>query len=126
MNEYETKRIDDLASIHDGAVKLAAAELGVTSFGLQVLDFPAGFSHYPAHDHAQDGQEEVYVVLSGSADFEVAGERVPVEAGAMLRVAPEARRTLVPGSDGVRILAIGSATGGTYERPEDFQLAARR
>jgi hypothetical protein len=53
---FTFKTIDQLHSIHGGAVKLAAAELGIESFGLQVLDFPAGFDRYPEHDHAQDGQ----------------------------------------------------------------------
>lgn len=124
MEGYKAKRIDELASIHGGAVKLAGAELGVETFGLQVLDFPAGFDHYPAHDHAEDGQEEVYVVLAGSADFTIGGEPVTVEAGGLVRVAPGVMRALVPGPDGVRLLAIGCAPGGTYERPADFQLAA--
>jgi hypothetical protein len=125
MDAYRAKRVDELASIHHGAVKLAGAELGVESFGLQVLDFPAGFSDYPEHDHVRDGQEEVYILLDGSAEFEIAGERVSAEVGSMLRVAAEARRTLTAGPSGVRILAIGCAPNGIYERPEDFRLAAR-
>lgn len=121
---YTVKQIDGLRAIHHGAVKLAAAELGVESFGLQVLDFPAGFDGYPEHDHAADGQEEVYVVLRGSADFAIDGERVAVGAGEMLRVDPYARRRLDPGPDGVRILAIGCAPGGAYARPQDFRLEA--
>jgi uncharacterized cupin superfamily protein len=122
MGEYTVKAIDSLRSIHDGAVKLAGAELGIRSFGLQVLDFPPGFEDYPEHDHADDGQEEVYVVLRGSAAFEVDAERASVEAGQMVRVGPAARRRLTAGPDGVRILAIGCAAGRPYERPEAFQL----
>ena len=51
---YTVKTIDELESIHHGAVKLAGAELGIRSFGMQVLDFPARFSDYPEHDHAED------------------------------------------------------------------------
>lgn len=125
MEGFTLKRIDELSSIHHGAVKLAGDELGIQSFGMQVLDFPAGFADYPEHDHAQDGQEEVYVVLEGSAAFEVAGERVSAGAGSMLWVGSGSRRRLEPGPRGVRILAIGCAPGGSYERPEDFRLAAR-
>ena len=123
MNAFTVKRIDELSSIHHGAVKLAADELGVQSFGMQVLDLPAGFD-YPEHDHAEDGQEEVYVVLAGSADFTVAGDRIQADTGSLVRVAPESRRTLVPGADGVRLLAIGCAPGGRYERPDDFRVGA--
>jgi uncharacterized cupin superfamily protein len=121
MNGYTLRRIDDLASINHGAVKLAGDDLGVESFGLQVLDFPGGFADYPEHDHAHDRQEEVYVVLAGSADFEIAGERARAEAGTMLRVDADARRTLVPGPDGVRLLAIGCSPEGAYERPAAFR-----
>lgn len=123
MDGFTLKRIDELESIHGGMVKLAGADLGVESFGLQVLDFPAGFEHYPEHDHSEDGQEEVYVVLEGSCEFEVAGERARAGAGTMLRVASGTRRTLEPGPYGVRILAIGCVPGGTYERPADFRVA---
>lgn len=125
MSGYTFKEIEELAAIHDGLVKLAGAELEVESFGLQVLDFPAGFAHYPEHDHSEDRQEEVYVVLRGSAEFRVDGEQVALPAGGMLRVSAGVRRSLVPGPDGVRILAIGCTPGGGYERPESFSRVAR-
>lgn len=124
MNGFTVRRIDELPAINHGAVRLAADELGVRSFGLQVLDLPAGFADYPEHDHAEDGQEEVYVVLEGSAEFEVAGDRLSAEPGTMLRVGPESRRNLVAGPSGARILAIGCAPAGTYQRPEVFRVGA--
>ena len=126
MTAFTVKAIDEMQAHFHGAVKLAAAELGIESFGLQVLDFPPGFTDYPEHDHAEDGQEEVYVVLRGSGEFEVDGERVSLDPGRMLRVAPEAKRRLEPGADGIRILAIGSTVEGRYERPADFQLSHAR
>jgi len=123
VSGYAVRPIDGMAAVHGGLVKLAAAELGVRSFGMQVLDFPAGFSDYPAHDHADDGQEEVYVVLRGAAECEVGGERVRLDPGRMLWVGPGTLRRLEPGPDGVRILAIGSPTDGSYERPAGFRLA---
>ncbi len=122
---YTMKTIEELEAIHHGAVKLAGAELGVSSFGMQVLDFPAGFANYPEHDHAADGQEEVYVVLAGQADFVVDGEQLTVSSAQMLKVDPASKRKLQPGKDGVRILAIGCTPGGKYERPEDFRLGVR-
>ena len=124
MNGYTLRRIDDLRSINHGAVKLAGDDLGVQSFGLQVLDFPGGFGDYPEHDHTHDRQEEVYVVLAGSAEFEIAGERAQADAGTMLRVDADARRTLVPGPEGVRLLAIGCSPDGAYERPAAFRTGA--
>ena len=78
MDGFTVKAIDEMEAINDGLTKLAGAELGVESFGMQVFDFSPGFPDYPEHDHSHDGQEEVYVVLRGSAEFELDGERVPV------------------------------------------------
>jgi mannose-6-phosphate isomerase-like protein (cupin superfamily) len=126
MGGYAVRAIDEMEGIHHGAVKLAGAELQVESFGVQVLDFPAGFDGYPEHDHAADGQEEVYLVLRGSAGFTIDGALVPAAPGTMVRVAPESRRRIDPGPDGVRILAIGSVVEGSpYERPADFRLGVR-
>ena len=122
---YTVKRIDELESIHHGAVKLAGAELGIRSFGMQVLDFPAGFSDYPEHDHAGDGQEEVYVVLRGHADFVIDSEEMTISQGEMLKVDAASKRKLQPGQDGVRVLAIGCTPEATYQRPEAFRTGVR-
>jgi|SRR5579875_1570025 len=125
MSGYTVKAIAEMQTLHHGAVKLAGAELGVESFGMQVLDFPPGFTDYPEHDHAADGQEEVYVVLAGSGDFEIDGERVPMTSDRMLRIEAGRTRKLWPGPQGIRILAVGCTPSGIYERPEPFRLAAQ-
>jgi mannose-6-phosphate isomerase-like protein (cupin superfamily) len=125
MSPFTLKQIDELDSINHGAVKLAGDELGVQSFGLQVLDLPAGFADYPEHDHAHDRQEEVYVVLAGAARLVVDGEQIQAGVGSLVRVDPAATRKLVPGPEGVRVLAIGCAPGGDYERPDVFRVAAK-
>ena len=121
MSGFTQKQIDELPAINHGAVKLAGDGLGIQSFGLQVLDLPAGFTDYPEHDHVGDGQEEVYVVLDGSAAFEINGAHTDADAGTIVRVDAAARRKLLPGADGVRILAIGGVPGA-YERPEGFRV----
>src|SRR5215208_915509 len=68
---YAVKKIDDMEAIYLGAFKRARAELGISSFGMQVMDIPAGAEQYPEHDHSEDGQEEVYLALRGSAEIEI-------------------------------------------------------
>jgi mannose-6-phosphate isomerase-like protein (cupin superfamily) len=124
MSDYTVKRIAEMEAIFHGSFRLAAAELGVESFGMQVFDLPAGFADYPEHDHSEDAMEEVYVVLRGSAEFEIDGARVPIDSERMLRVGAGTRRKLHPGPEGVQILAIGAVPGKLYERPESFKLGA--
>jgi quercetin dioxygenase-like cupin family protein len=122
VSGFTVKAIDEMATLHDGLLKLAGAELGVESFGMQVFDFPGGFADYPEHDHLAEGQQEIYIVLRGSAEVEVDGERVAIDAGRMLSLAPATRRKLHPGPDGVRLLALGCTPGRLYERPAAFRL----
>ena len=93
------------------------------TLGLSLMKLAPNFRIPFGHKHS--GQEEVYVVLAGSAELTVGGERVQADAGSLVRVEPEATRRLVPGAEGVRILAIGCAPGGGYERPDSFRVSAR-
>jgi uncharacterized cupin superfamily protein len=124
MGEYTVKRIDELEAIYGGSFKRARAELGVSSFGMQVLDLPPSVTGYPEHDHGQDGQEEVYVVLRGSADMDIDGEHVTIDPGTLVRVAAGTKRKVVPGDKGARLLVIGGIPGRVYEAPAVTELGA--
>ena len=122
MDPYTAKPIDEMTAINDGITILAGAELGVEAFGMQVFDFPPNFPDYPEHDHGDEGMEEVYLVLEGSVEFEVEGDRVALGPGGMISIAPASRRKLRPGPHGLRILALGGVPGEPYERPQGLDL----
>jgi mannose-6-phosphate isomerase-like protein (cupin superfamily) len=124
MADYAVQRIDEMDTAFLGAFKRARAELGVESFGMQVIDLPPNFDRYPAHDHADSGQEEVFLALRGSGTIEVGGELVPLDAESIVRVGPEEERKVVSGPDGIRILALGGTPGQAYEAPEVSQIGA--
>jgi mannose-6-phosphate isomerase-like protein (cupin superfamily) len=124
MGSYTVKHLNEMESIYGGAFRRAAAELGIESFGLQVFDMPPDFQQYPEHDHAEDGQEEVYVILRGSGEFDIEGERVAVDPETILRVPAGTKRKLLPGPDGVRVLALGGVPGKLYQRPDVFKLGS--
>ena len=118
MADFTVRRISDMAARYGGAFKLARAELGVTSFGLQVIDFPPNADRYPEHDHRGDRQEEVYVVLSGWGEIEIEGDRVSLAPDTLVRVGATARRRITAGADGLRVLAVGVIPGEPYDPPE--------
>ena len=113
--------IDELKAVEEFLegfrFRRAGAELGATPFGMSVIDMPADATAYPEHDHSSEGpgnppahqlgQEEVYIALRGSADVQVDGHRYKLDANHIIRVGPTARRKILPGPDGVRLLAIG-------------------
>src|SRR5437763_2429650 len=87
MADVTHMRIDQLDAIEgflDGfTFRRAGAELGVTPFGMSIIDMPPETTAYPEHDHSSEGpgnppahqlgQEEVYIALRGSADVQVDG-----------------------------------------------------
>jgi len=118
MSDYTAKRFDEMATSKGGAMKFARHSLGVTSFGMQLLDLPPGGGRfYPNHDHLDDGQEEVYVVLGGGGAISIDGEEIALEPDMAVRVGPDPKRQLLPGDDGLRLLILGGVPGKAYEAP---------
>ncbi len=125
MTDYNVKRFDEMEPLLGGFFLRARASLGASSFGMQIVQMPADAGDfYPNHDHADIGMEEVYVVLSGEADFEIEGEgeRVHVGPETAIRVGPATHRKIHPGPEGVRLLALGGIPGGVYEAPDYTEL----
>ena len=67
MADYTAKRVSEMEAGFQGGFVKARAELGVTAFGMQVIRLPPNFTDYPEHDHAESGQEEVFLPIGGSA-----------------------------------------------------------
>jgi len=123
MADYTVKRFEEMEPILGGFFLRARASLGASSFGMQILQMPAGGGDfYPNHDHANTGTEEVYVVLDGEADFEIEGERVHLGPETAIRVGATTHRKIHPGPAGVRILALGGVPGGVYSPPAFTEL----
>jgi len=122
MADYTAKRIDEMEAAFGGGMKKARAELGVESFGMQVIDLPPNYSDYPEHDHASDGQEEVYSAITGSGEIDVEGERIPLNPDVLVRVGPTTKRKIYAGPEGLRMLALGGTPGAIYEAAEFTEL----
>ena len=124
MADYTAKRIGDMEASYGGGFVKARAELGVTAFGFQVIQLPPGFEGYPEHDHADTGQEEVFLALTGSGWIDIEGERAELDGETLVRVGPKARRKVYSGPDGLRLLAIGGSPGEAYEIVPTTELGA--
>ena len=75
MADVTVKRLDEFEAIFGGGFRRVRAGLGVTSFGIAVMEIPPNFKMYPEHDQSHDGQEEVYTALSGGRRWSSAARR---------------------------------------------------
>ena len=82
-------------------------ELDCGNLGVTVVEADAGWEGME-HDHAEDGEEEVYVLLDGEATLTVEGETVDLEPGDAVRVDAEDSRTLTFGADDSRMVIAGA------------------
>jgi uncharacterized cupin superfamily protein len=124
MSDYTAKKISDMEAGFGGGFVKARAELGVTAFGMQVIQLPPNYSDYPEHDHAESGQEEVFIAIGGSGHMEVGGDRVELDGDTMVRVASEVKRKVFSGDQGLRMLVIGGSPGEAYKIAEMSELGA--
>ena len=124
MADYTVRRIGEMEAGFGGGFVKARAELGVTSFGMQVIQLPPEYSDYPEHDHAESGQEEVFLAIGGSGWIEVEGERVDLDGDTFVRVGAEADGKVYAGPKGLRLLAIGGAPGEPYKIVPITELGA--
>ena len=86
---------------HFAKEALDCEKSGVSYFKLEP-DFHPPFGH----KHAE--QEEVYVVISGSARIKVEDEEIELNALDAIRLAPEATRALKGGPGGCEVIAFGA------------------
>lgn len=115
MADVTVKRDEDFETTFRGAMLKARAGLGVTSFGMQIVRLPAKTDAYPEHDHAESGQEEVYLVLDGRVTLSAGGETHELEEGMFARVGPRETRKVFTTDEAARLLVLGGTPGAAYE-----------
>lgn len=123
MPDYTAKRINDMEAAFGGGFVKVRAELGVTSFGMQLIQMPPDYSDYPDHDHAESGQEEVFVTIAGGGWMEIDGERVEMDPDTIIRVGPNPKRKVFAGPQGIRMLVTGATPGAVYEIVPSTELS---
>ena len=132
MPDVTVKRIDEMDALGGRFIR-CRAELGVSSFCFQIHDLPANDENTPEHAHADmpppmeranDGQEEVYVPLSGSAVLVADGTEYALAPGTMARVGPGQMRKLITRDEPAKILVIGAIPGKQYTAPPFTEVGA--
>jgi uncharacterized cupin superfamily protein len=98
-----------------GGWALARRSLGLSAFGMNIVDIEPGAS-IPEHDEKDRDQEEVFIVLSGSPSLVVDGEEHPAPTGTFARLDPEPVRTVVNhGDEPASVLIVSAPRTSGYE-----------
>jgi mannose-6-phosphate isomerase-like protein (cupin superfamily) len=92
--------------------------LGVTSFGINQLILRPG---QRGRIHRHRDQEEVYLVVSGSAVVQFEDGSVELGEWDAVRIPPDVARSFQAGPDGAELLAFGAGEQGDAEMIQEFQ-----
>ena len=120
MSDYTVAKLDEIEEVSDGRApwRPVRHHLGIQSFGVNAWTAKeAGDRIINEHDEAEehDRQEELYLVHSGRARFEVDGENVDAPAGTFVFVNPGVKRTAFAEEAGTTVIAVGAVAGKAYE-----------
>ena len=101
MNDTQTETVPDWNAPETRVVILEADLCGSGASGRR-------------HDEKEGGQEEVYIVLSGSGVMRIDGQDVALVPGRWLRVDPNHIRMPIAGSEGLTLIMVGGTPGRGY------------
>lgn len=116
MSDHPGYTVINLKEVEDMAPKFgmspnlesrfARKPLGLEQSGLSYFRIAPGFRIPFGHKH--DTQEEVYLVVSGSANARLEDDVVELNAWDALRIAPGVARGLEGGPNGAEVVAFGA------------------
>lgn len=81
--------------------------LAAENLGLTVVEAEPGWTGME-HDHEDEEQEEVYLLVEGEATVHVEGDAVDMEPGDALRIPPEAPRQIENGDMPSTFVMVGA------------------
>jgi hypothetical protein len=128
MNRYAVAHLDQIEELTDGRCpwRPVRHHFGIASFGVNAwTGHAAGDRIINEHDESDvdDNDEELYLVQSGRATFELDGERVDAPAGTFVFVRPAVKRSAFAEEPGTTILSVGGEPGKPYD-PVGWELWA--
>jgi hypothetical protein len=124
VKRYQMTHLDDIEELSDGRCPYCPVRhhFGITTFGATTWTAAdVGDRILNEHDE-QDENDELYVVLSGTARFELDGASELAPAGTFVHVPAGVLRTAFAEEPGTTILAVGGGRDGEPYRPGGWEL----
>jgi mannose-6-phosphate isomerase-like protein (cupin superfamily) len=112
VSTYAVARLGEVEPRGPGGNWIALRrDLGIEAFGVNAW---TGAEPVGPHDEAELRHEELYVVLSGRASFDLGGETVDAPAGTLVHVRAGVHRAARSLEDGTVVLAVGARPGEPF------------
>jgi mannose-6-phosphate isomerase-like protein (cupin superfamily) len=114
---YKLTRVEDLDRIPlaAGLWRPIRRTLGITGFAINAYTgATAGEEVIEPHDETSAGagaHEELYLVVGGEAEFEIAGEKVDAPTGTMIVIGVGTHRSAIAKTDETTVIVIGGPPG---------------
>jgi mannose-6-phosphate isomerase-like protein (cupin superfamily) len=109
LNEVEDQA-PNIGLSEDVEVRMARVPLECANSGISYLRVGPGVRMPDGHNHRR--QEEIYVLVSGSARLKLDDDVVEMRPWTAVRIAPETMRALEGGPEGGELIAIGAPNTG--------------
>jgi mannose-6-phosphate isomerase-like protein (cupin superfamily) len=109
LNEVEDQA-PNIGLPEDVEVRMARVPLECANSGISYMRLRPGFRISAGHSHNR--QEEIYVLISGSARLKLDDEVIEMRPWTAVRIAPETMRAIEGGPDGGELVAIGAPNTG--------------
>lgn len=121
MSAYRAAHLDDIAAEKWPYWAPIRHHFDIRSFGINAWRGANGDEVIKRHDHSEDGQPELYIVLDGHAEFTIGGDAVDAPAGTLV-YCPDAsaERVAFAKKDGTVVLSLGAAAEGTAFVPSGW------
>jgi tetratricopeptide (TPR) repeat protein len=124
VTSYAIAHLDEIDELDDGRCPYRPVRhhFGITSFGATTWTAKdTGDRILNEHDE-KDEFTELYLVLRGTARFELDGDVVQARQGTFISVSPGVMRTAYAEEPGTTILAVGGGRDGEPYRPGGWEL----
>jgi mannose-6-phosphate isomerase-like protein (cupin superfamily) len=108
--KWKVARLDDIE--RRGRDIPVREHLGIHAFGINAFTPADDGTVINEHDESGSRQEELYIVLDGTATFELDGETVDAPPGTFVFVGPESRRKA---TGDATVVVVGATHGEAYE-----------
>jgi len=121
MSAYRTAQLDEVAAEQWPYWAPIRHHFGIRTFGVNAWRGTDGDEVIKRHDESESGAPELYVVMSGHATFEVAGDEIDAPAGTLVYVEDAAAdRVAFARTEGTVVLSISAGPEGTAFVPSGW------